>query len=261
MLLLLFFNLQLLFLLVSAVAVTEDCLDKHTKISAALITPTNPHKRVKVHLEHLTKDLFIKESTEIKIPFEFWDIPENDCGKAKRITRKEGEKATVPNQVHLDLWTTFYRQHNNDCNKNDVKIIFQYDVLIGHPKAGSIIMKTMLATNLTDITYFGYCFHSVGIPKFLKKKRHRNFHPTATGKAPSCLHAYAITASGAQKLMSHLDPCDAPFDEQIAKLADSGIIKYKIINIAWDSEFTQLETAKYGFHWRDDFFGNGDSNR
>ena len=96
--------------------------------------------------------------------------------------------------------------------------------------------------------YFGFCFKSFGIPKFLKRKRFIKYHPKATGLAPHCLHAYAVTVAGASKLLELVKECGPPADHQIAEFANKGLITYKYSNISYSPDFTTKEFAKHGIH-------------
>jgi len=152
----------------------------------------------------------------------------------------------VPNVAHYKVWEQFNRTHVNCADK---LIVFQHDAAIGHSNAGSIVVEHVKSMR-EDIMFFGFCFKSFGIPKFLKRRRFIKYHPKATGLAPHCLHAYALTVNGAEKLTRLLNVCGPAADVQIAELANKGLLTYKYSNISYDPEFIKLEFATYGVHWK-----------
>ena len=106
-----------------------------------------------------------------------------------------------------------------------------------------------------DIMYFGYCFESFGIPKFLIQRRFKNYHPKVTGLSPHCLHAYAVTSAAAAKLIQNVNECEAPIDKQVAVLASKNVITFNISDLSADTEFAKSQFAQYGVHWSDDQYG------
>ncbi len=52
----------------------------------------------------------------------------------------------------------------------------------------------------------GYCF------------QYAENHPLLSGRAPYCLHAYAVTVQGAKKLLELVDACGAFADAQVGTM-------------------------------------------
>jgi hypothetical protein len=164
------------------------------------------------------------------------------------------------NFAHHRVWKNFFGRRHVGCN--DIAVIFQYDAVIGRDNAGTIIIdyikEQTAAAMLADISYLGFCFRSIGIPKFLKNKRFNNFHPKKTGLAPHCLHAYAITIEGAKKMLATTDVCGSSMDSQVAILANEKKLTFTFFNETnrYDWDFHVKQFAKYGVHWKNDEMGH-----
>ena len=167
------------------------------------------------------------------------------CPKRSPVKDELSDNYTVPNIAHIEAWQQFYSSQK-DCPRSTL-LVFQHDACIGVSDAGEIVSQH-LSTMTEDIMYFGFCFKSFGIPKFLKRKRFIKYHPKATGLAPHCLHAYAVTVAGASKLLELVKECGPPADHQIAEFANKGLITYKYSNMSYSLDFTTKEFAKHGIH-------------
>jgi hypothetical protein len=163
----------------------------------------------------------------------------------------------VSTKSHLNVWIDFANTHSG-CR--DKLIVFQYDAALGRADAGSIVAQYVRNKMTEDFTYLGYCFHSFGIPKFLKKKRYNKYHPKVTGAVPHCLYAYAVSLPAVKRLLRLVQPCGDPLDVQIAKLVSAGKLSYKYLNDTYDPAFVLSEFAAHGVDWRDDSVGS-DANR
>lgn len=206
------------------------------------------------HTANLFSNLSKTEQSIVK-PFEIWpliDAPAcNKFGKPTKQLSRDPEVKTklVSDKSHWAVWEGFNNRTNPGCR--DILVVFQYNSIPSHPDAGRLVIQHA-QTMKEDIMYFGYCFKSSGIPKFLKGRRFRKFHPKVTGLAPHCLHAYAVTNQGVLKILSNVEPCGSTVDNQIANLANEGIITFKFINITYDTDEFKSQCAKYGVHLGDD---------
>lgn len=184
-------------------------------------------------------------------PVHILNIPilTDNCTSRKDETSKkvDTDKYDVPTRSHLEAWRLFYLA-NSICPKNKL-VVFQHDAALGRKDAGAVILQ-YLPSMTEDITYFGYCFKSYGIPKFLKRRKFIKFHPRVTGLAPHCLHAYAVSVDGARRLLEQVDPCGPPADVQVAALANKGFVSFKFSNASYDHAFTAREFAAHGLHWK-----------
>ena len=104
--------------------------------------------------------------------------------------------------------------------------------------------------------FFGYCFLSKGIPKWLKNKRFKLYHPRITGLAPHCLHAYGLSQKAVKKLLQTqtIDKCSSStLDKQIATLCNTGELSYSFNSTkAYDNSFLKNIFSVRGVHWLDD---------
>lgn len=157
------------------------------------------------------------------------------------------DKFAVPNSAHIDAWKFFYAFHKG--SPSHILLVFQHDACIGRSNAAALILEhTKIMTE--DIMFFGYCFKSYGIPKFLKRRKFLRYHPRVTGLAPHCLHAYGLTMTGVTKLLNHVQECGPPLDTQIAALANKGLISFKFSNISYAPEYTKTVFAEHGVHFK-----------
>lgn len=133
--------------------------------------------------------------------------------------------------------------------------MFQYDAINVRPDSWALILEYASRKLKADIMYFGYCFESFGIPKFLIQRRFKKYHPKVTGLPPHCLHAYAVTSATAATLIQTVHECEAPIDKQVAMLASKNVITFNFSDLSADTEFTKTQFAKYGVHWSNDQYG------
>ena len=144
------------------------------------------------------------------------------------------DKGRGSNLAHKEIWDNFYRSRRK-CGNQDVLIIFEYDAFLGFPNAGKLAVQ--YAKNLTtDFIFLGYCYH---------KPQH---HPRLGGKAPYCLHAYAISVEGARKLSLLVDACGPFADAQVANLADAGLLTWSYVNHSVDHSYVNEQFLSRGVH-------------
>lgn len=208
------------------------------KLSAVLLTnrtlfapESTKYRRQQSLIGNFTRDLF----KDHQIPFEVISLKEKS-----RCQTSIDPNIDIPNAAHTTVWGLWSQKHKL-CN--DILFVFQGDAVIGSPIAGNIMIE-YAAKMIEDIMFFGYCFESFGIPKFLTRKRYNKYHPRVTGLAPHCLHAYAVTVAGASKLSTMVDSCGVSADQQIAALARKSLVTFNYMNTSFDSEFLKLEFAR-----------------
>ena len=237
------FGLAFIYVLVGA----EDT--SREMITAAMISDgkhiLNPVSRYGRYVSNFTSSLF--QNVDGSIIFHHITIRESlNCSTIEMIGKNViVDNFSVPNSAHIDAWKNFYASHKGFPSHK--LLVFQHDACIGRHNAANIILDhTKLMTE--DIMYFGYCFKSYGIPKFLKRRKFLRYHPRVTGLAPHCLHAYGITIAGAIKLLNSVKDCGPPLDTQIAELANKGLLSFKFANISYAPEFTKAVFADHGVH-------------
>lgn len=147
------------------------------------------------------------------------------CGKNTWRNVADGMKGRGSNLAHKEIWDSYIRQRRGcDINLQDRIIIHEYDAFLGTPDTISYALD--LARNMTtDFMFLGYCF----------EKPHN--HPYVSGYAPYCLHAYAISVRGAEKLRELVDACGIFADAQIAELANSKKITWTYDKREYDHRF------------------------
>jgi hypothetical protein len=159
------------------------------------------------------------------------------------------------NHAHHHVWKRFVEDKSAGCL--DSHLIFQHDAVLGREDAGDILLQHVSKGMPEDIMFFGFCFKSIGIPKFLKQRRYNKYHPRVTGLVPHCLHAYAVSMHGAQVLAKEIDPCGKSVDLQIAELTDvKKVLTFNYSNTTFDHFYMHRQFDVYGMHMKhDDDYG------
>ena len=209
----------------------------------------NPVSRYQRYVSNFTSSLF--KNVDESIIFKHIAIRESSNCSIGSIMGKDSvlDKFAVPNSAHTDAWNYFYEL--NKGSPSHILLVFQHDVCIGRSNAAALILEHTKVMK-EDIMFFGYCFKSYGIPKFLKRRKFLRYHPRVTGLAPHCLHAYGLTMAGVTKLLNYVQECGPPLDTQIAELANKGLISFKFSNISYAPDFTKTIFAEHGVHLKVD---------
>eukprot|EP01039_Chlorochromonas_danica_P004163 gene4163-4572_t len=154
------------------------------------------------------------------------------------------DKGHGSNLVHYEIWDHFYK-HRRSCGiqKNDVLLIFEYDAYLGSENAVQTILESVSRMK-TDFLFLGYCFK-------------RRQHPRLNNRSPYCLHAYAITISGAKKLTDLLDLCGPFADAQLSNFFNDGLISWSYLNISYDNKYVEKLFQTEGLHMSGYFLYDG----
>lgn len=234
---------QTFFLLVVAVIITVNFSQvnnvcekiEDSIVSAAIISDRRHTKdpnllRDQETVSNFTREVFRNYPENIKI--KYWPpIMSRSCDMEKGP--ETYDKGRGSNLAHKEIWDNFYRNRRK-CGSKDALIIFEYDAMLGFPDAGNVAIE--YAKNMTtDFLFLGYCYH---------KPHH---HPRG-GKAPYCLHAYAISVEGARKLSLLVDACGPFADAQVANLADAGLLSWSYTNHSIDKSYVNEQYQSKGIH-------------
>lgn len=95
--------------------------------------------------------------------------------------------------------------------ENDIIMIVEDDADIAIVDINKILLDEFQDMN-TDILFLGWC-------------EGRNARPV-----PLCTHAYALTRSGARKLIYYYEPCGKAIDEQFVIMAKNNWISYRKVH-------------------------------
>ncbi len=213
--------------------------DQKQHIYSAIIASQVPGKtyiehRIFDHVKRFRKHAFagypdIDGEMQLWTPIYAYDCQGNDT------TYSKGRGS---NLVHREVWDSFYR-HRRPCGieQNDVMMIFEYDAFLGSKHASDIVMNAVRKMT-TDILLLGYCYR----PKTY-------YDPKVSGRAPYCLHAYAVTLTGAKKLVELLDVCGGFADLQIATYADAKLLSWSYLNESYDHSYLQQLFDSEGIHF------------
>jgi hypothetical protein len=204
-------------------------------VSAAMISDRKHTKdpnvlRDQETVSNFTKVVFKNYPEDIKI--RYWPpIMSRSCDMDGPEAYDKGRGS---NLAHKEIWDNFYRNRRK-CGSKDALIVFEYDAFLGYPNAGNLAVE--YAKNMTtDFLFLGYCYH---------KPQH---HPRLGGKAPYCLHAYALSVEGARKLGLLLDACGPFADAQVARYADAGLLSWSYVNHSVDQIYVNHEYQSRGIH-------------
>ncbi|KAJ1413572.1 hypothetical protein B484DRAFT_467601 [Ochromonadaceae sp. CCMP2298] len=159
-----------------------------------------------------------------------WSLP---CtGDSRQFDKGRGS-----NLAHREAWDAFYR-HGRSCGEEqrDMLMIFEYDVFQGIPGAGQLAIDALRNTT-ADLYFMGYCFHEK-----------RDGMPWESGRAPWCLHAYAVTMKGAKQLVEMVDVCGPYADAQLANLADAKKIQWDYDRRSFDRAYVDKKFGHDGVH-------------
>jgi hypothetical protein len=95
--------------------------------------------------------------------------------------------------------------------ENDVLVVFEDDAeSVVKDTSGTLIEE--LSSMTTDLLYLGWCEGRLARP------------------VPLCTQAYALTRSGARKMVQLYEPCGMALDEQMVKFCKNNWITYRTIN-------------------------------
>jgi len=147
--------------------------------------------------------------------------------------------------VHKEVWDQFYR-NRRPCGlrNNDTLLVFEYDAFLGMHNAGALAIESIQKMT-SDFHFLGFCY------------QRPHLHPRVSGKAPYCLHAYAVTLEGARKLLDLVDSCSIFADAQVAILADSKNITWSFETNTYDKKFVDDYFYENGVHMSGSFLYDG----
>ena len=147
------------------------------------------------------------------------------------------------NLAHKEVWDKHYRSRRLGCN--DKIIIHEYDAFLGNEHA--ISNSINLTKNMkSDLLYLGYCY---------KKS---SDHPSKSGNAPYCLHAYALTINGTKNLIELVDTCSYLVDVQLAKLANANLLNWDYAKSEYDRRFVDEYIVQNGLRTLGPFLFSGE---
>jgi len=233
----------LFFSLVTLHAEDSKVCEKRRIFSASIIA--NKHKpdtdpnsvRLWEHVMNFSRQVF-QDVPDGPKEMKFWppvySIP---CSGDSR----EFDKGRGSNIAHKEAWYSFYRnsiRNRQSCaiDQHDMHLIFEYDAFIGFPDAGRLAID-MLKNTTADLYYLGYCYHAK-----------RDGYPWESGRAPWCLHAYAVSVEGARQLYDMVDACGPFADAQLGNIADAKKITWDYDRRFYDTNFVSSELLHKGWH-------------
>ena len=204
--------------------ITRAFCDLDSQKIVVVMIYTKHDNRTYEYVKTFTSTVFAGIKGDIQIRFLPPVFTESCDGFSKPFKSKEFDKGRGSNLAHIQAWDNFYRTRRS-CSlvARDTLIVFEYDAFIGHQDAGKIAIRSI--RNMTsDLHYLGYCFHKA-----------RN-HPR-NGDAPYCLHAYAISITGAKILLELVDSCGPFADVQLSMLCNAGKLNWTFEAQPYDHEF------------------------
>lgn len=225
---------------------SEYCESKQKIFASIIYSPprlmTANAELIHKHVKDFTEQLF--NQSEIEFHF-FPSILTRACRKEFPTKYIGFDKGHGSNIAHKEVWERFYfRRRLCGVEQRDVMLIFEYDAFIGLPEAWSYAIERVRTMN-SDLHYLGYCYQKP------------SYHPSVSGKAPYCLHAYAIQLEGAKKLVELVDTCSFFADAQVAILADSKNISWSYENQSYDKHFVSKYLNDRGIHISGPFLYDG----
>jgi hypothetical protein len=100
-------------------------------------------------------------------------------------------------------------KHGTLYKPDDIIVIFEDDAMNSIKDLNSTIIEELSQMKGIDILFLGWCEGRAAAP------------------VPLCAHAYALTRSGAEKLIDKIEPCGRAVDEQFVIIAKNNWIKYR----------------------------------
>ena len=228
-------------------AVYASCEEKQ-KITAALLlhgqqqgSKDSSHKRIHRYMGNFFRNIFKNNSNGIEF-VTFPAVFSQACGEDRSLSFDKGHGS---NMAHKEVWDQFYR-NRRPCGlrNNDTLVVFEYDAFLGMDDAGALAIESV-EKMASDIHFLGFCYQKP------------NLHPRVSGKAPYCLHAYAVTLEGARKLLDLVDSCSFFADAQVAILADSKNISWSYETSSYDKQFVNDFFYDNGIHLSGNFLYDG----
>lgn len=168
-----------------------------------------------------------------------WSLP---CFGDSRVF----DKGRGSNLAHKEIWDNFYR-FRRPCGieQHDMLMIFEYDAFLGFPGAEEVAIE-LLHNTTADVYFLGYCY-----------KKRDGVPWGATGRAPWCLHAYAISVKGAKQLLEEVDACGMFADARVANLADAKQINWDLARQDYDHLYIDETFNRDGIHLSGSFLYRG----
>lgn len=245
------------------VVVNSEEKECQQRIYTAIIASRSPgssyiDQRIHYHVNHFRHSTFTGQPGVIG-EMRLWPpIMAYHCTQNETVY----DKGHGSNLVHYEIWDDFYKQHRghrghpgsgggssggSSCGgkqaKEDVLLIFEYDAYLGSEHAVQSILEGVSQMQ-TDFLFLGYCFK-------------RRQHPRLTNRSPYCLHAYAITISGAKKLTDLLDICGPFADAQLSNFFNDGLISWSYLNTSYDSRYVERLFQTEGLYMSGYFLYDG----
>jgi len=148
------------------------------------------------------------ESLPFKVTF-WWSIWTQPCPQT--VTKSKGNDRGVM-MAHWQIWADWIYQGKKGNDKNiakdyDIMVVFEDDAVIA-VKNVEHSLNMELGNMNTDLLFLGWCYGRKYIPM--------------------CTHAYAITRSGAKKMLAEWDICSKEsIDGQWKNMANEGLFSWQ----------------------------------
>ena len=191
-----------------------------------IYSKSSSSRRTHAYVESFLSVLFTKHESAVEIrlmPPHYTESCEGSFQPPDTVTWDKGRGS---NTAHISTWEIFLQARKNCAATEDGNkmIVFEYDAFVGLPNAGELAIA-VVRNMTTDLHYLGYCFHKPAN------------HPRISKVAPYCLHAYAVTVTGAKILLDLVDPCGPFADVQLSRLADAGLIDWSYETQSYNATF------------------------